>query len=501
MRYSEWLKSAPLALAASSTGATSLPDDLFELTVGEAAQLICRQAVSSRQLTEMWLQRIDAHAHLNAFISVDAQAALAKAEAYDLYVSKGGPCLPLGGVPIAVKDNIQVKGFSNTAGTPALAAFQPREQAPVIDRLEAAGAIIIGKTNMQELAYGTSGYNTAFHVPGVIGVRNAYDPSRIAGGSSSGSASAVGARLVPAALGTDTGGSIRQPCALNGCVGFRPSVGRYNQQGVTPISPTRDTVGPMTRSVEDAMLLDQVITGQPAAPARPPQGIRLGVPEQFWQELEPAVAVQARKALGELERAGVQLVPVSLPGLHELDAQVGMPIALYEGKASLQAYLEHSHSGVSLEQLAAQISSPDVRSLFEQFIMPQKIPTADGQVGDLLAAYRWAMDHGRAQMLEQYQAVFSAHSLDALIFPTTPERAILSNPQASSFAAFSRMIRNANPGSNVSLPGISLPAGLAGTPALPVGLEIDSLPHSDSQLLAIALTLQGILGRQPGPAL
>lgn len=499
MRYTQWLKSAPLALAATTACAANLPDDLFELTASEAAALICAKAVSSRQLTHVWLQRIDAHAGLNAFIAVDAQAALAKADAYDQYLANGGACLPLGGVPIAVKDNIQVKGFANTAGTPGLAGFHPQHNAPIIDRLEAAGAIIIGKTNMQELAYGTSGYNTAFHVPGVIGVRNAYDASRIAGGSSSGSASAVGARLVPAALGTDTGGSIRQPCALNGCVGLRPTVGRYSQEGITPISPTRDTAGPMTRSVEDAILLDQIITGQAPASAITARQIRLGVPEQFWQALEPAVASRSREALAQLEHASVQLVPVSMPGLLELDALVGMPIALYEGKASLDDYLQRNHTGVTLEQLARQISSPDVKTIFEQFIMPQKIPTADGKTGDLLAAYRWAMDHGREQMLAQYQSVFTSHALDALIFPTTPELAITSNPEATTFAAFGRMIRNADPGSNVSLPGVSLPAGLAGEPALPVGLEIDGLPHSDAHLLAVALTLQGILGRQPAP--
>lgn len=495
MHYSEWLKGA-----SSSATPADLPDDLFELTASEAAQLIGSQRVSSRQLTGLWLQRIEAYAHLNAFVSVDAKAALAKADVYDLYLKNGGEHLPLGGVPIGVKDNIQVKGFANTAGTPALAGFYPQHNAPIIDRLEAAGAIIIGKTSMQELAYGTSGYNTAFHVSGVVGVRNAYDHSRIAGGSSSGSASAVGARLVPATLGTDTGGSIRQPCALNGCVGFRPSVGRYSQQGITPISPTRDTAGPMTRSVEDAILLDQIVTGQAPAPSIATTQVRLGVPEQFWAELEPAVAAQAHHALAQLERAGVQLVPVSMPGLHELDAKVGMPIALCEGKASLREYLHSSRSGVSLEQLAAQISSPDVKALFDQFIMPQQIPTPDGQAGDLAAAYRWAMDCGRVQMLELYQAVFTAHALDALVFPTTPELAIPSNPQATSFAAFSRMIRNTNPGSVVGLPGISLPVGLAGEPGLPVGLEIDGLPHSDAHLLAVALTLQGVLGRQAGPA-
>ncbi|MDE1167425.1 MAG: amidase family protein [Pseudomonas sp.] len=368
--------------------------------------------------------------------------------------------------------------------------------APIIDRLEAAGAIIVGKTNMHELAYGSSGYNTAFHVPGVVGVRNAYDPNRIAGGSSSGSGSAVGARLVPVALGTDTGGSIRQPCALNGCVGLRPTVGRYSQAGIVPISPTRDTAGPMARSVEDVRLLDQVITGQaPHAPLAA-GNIRLGVVAQFWEGLAPEVEQQSRAALGRLEKAGVTLVPVAMPGIHELDAKVGMPIALYEGRDALQTYLQTNHTGVELGALVAQISSPDVKTLFEHFIMPRKMPTPDGGIGELAQAYQWAIGKGRPQMIQAYQAVMQTHQLQALVFPTAPDVAMLSSPDATSFEAFARMIRNTDPGSNAGLPGISLPIGLAGQPGLPVGLEIDGLPHSDGQLLAIAQTLQDILGRQ-----
>lgn len=501
MYYSTLINGAPRAQAAmaSSAPATPLPENACELTASEAAALIGSGAMTSRQLVEAILARIDAHHRLNAFIEVDPAGALAKAQAYDDYLAAGGACLPMGGVPIAIKDNIQVKGFANTAGTRGLAHFRPNRNATIVDRLEAAGAIIVGKTNMHELAYGTSGYNTAFHVPGVVGVRNAYDFNCVAGGSSSGNGSAVGARLIPLALGTDTGGSIRQPCALNGCVGFRPTVGRYSQDGIVPVSPTRDTAGPMARSVEDLILMDQVITGLAAVSPPKPAEIRLGVVEQFWEDLSPEVAQQCRKALQRLEKAGVQLVPVSLPGIHELNTRISMPIALYEGRDALESYLQLSETGITLDAVVAQICSPDVKALFEAFIMPRKLPAPGGGVVDLATAYQWAMSTGRPQMIGEYRTLMQANQLHALVFPTTLDQALASNADATTFAAFARMIRNVDPGSNAGLPGISLPVGLQTPRSLPVGLEIDGLPETDGQLLAIAQTLQGILGRQDGP--
>lgn len=496
-------KSNKGALASVETAASVVApshDALHELTVTAAAALVSSKVLTSRQLVETCLRRIDAHSHLNAFVSVDAESALAKADAYDQRIAEGNASLPLGGIPIAIKDNIQVQGFATTAGTPALKHFHPLGSAAIIDRLEAAGAIIIGKTNMHELAYGTSGYNTAYHVPGVVGVRNAYHPDYIAGGSSSGSASAVGARLVPAALGTDTGGSMRQPCALNGCVGFRPSMGRYSQEGIVPVSPTRDTAGPMARSVEDVILLDQIMTGLPPAPIPALQDIRLGRVKEFWADLSPEVETQATAALVQLERAGVEIVPVSLPDIWALNAKISMPVVLHESFDALEDYLERSDAGITLCALVAEISSPDVKAIFEHFIMPRKIPGADGGLEDLAPAYRWAIETGRPRLINDYQVLMETHGLDALVFPTTPDLPLLSSPEATSLAAFARMIRNTDPGSNAGLPGISLPVGLAGNPLLPVGLEIDGLPNSDDRLLAIAQALQNVFGRQVPPA-
>jgi len=489
----------PEKVSSEVKGLSALPEHLWELTLTEAAALVRHRHITSRSLVEAWLSRIADFSQLNAFISVDAAAALAQADSYDRYLEAGGDPLPLGGVPIAVKDNIQVVGFANTAGTPALSNFFPKRNAKVIEPLLRAGAIVVGKTNMHELALGTSGYNTAFHSPGVIGVRNAFDHSCIAGGSSSGSGSAVGARLVPAALGTDTGGSIRQPGAVNGCVGYRPTVGRYPVDGITPISPTRDTPGPITRSVEDVVLLDSIITGALPAEASAAESIRLGVVDQLWADLSEPVRRLTEEALRKLEQQGVQLVRVSMPEIFEMNHAVSMPLALHECRSALTEYLLANETGVSFDELVAGVSSPDVRTIFEDYILPGRLGELEGQSMDLEQAYVTAMKDARPKLIQIFELLFKEHQLDAIIHPTTPDLAIKSEPAATSFEAFARMIRNADPASNAGMPGISLPVGVSQQEGLPVGIEIEGLPGSDEQLMSIASFIESVLGRGPSP--
>lgn len=472
---------------------------LWELTLTEASSLICEGKVTSRKLVETWLARIADYPQLNAFISVDAAAALNQADMYDRYLEEGGDPLPLGGLPIAVKDSIHVVGFANTAGTPALAHYYPKSNAAIVKPLLQAGAIVVGKTNMHELAFGASGYNTAFHSPGVVGVRNAFDQTRIAGGSSSGSGCAVGARLIPAALGTDTGGSIRQPGALNGCVGFRPTIGRYPSEGITPISPTRDTPGPIACSVEDVILLDSIITG--ALPAVPPKvsSIRLGLLKELWTDLSEPVQAIAQAALAKLAEKDIQLVLVSIHDIFELNRAVSMPVALHECRPALIDYLSTNEVGISFNELVEGISSPDVRSVFEEFILPGRLPGVDGQVVNLEHAYVSAIEVERPKLIERFEKLFKEHQLDALIHPATLDVALKSEPDASRFEVFARLIRNADPASNASMPGISLPAGLSADEGLPVGIEIDGQPGRDAHLLSIAGVIESILGRGPAP--
>ncbi len=184
-------------------------------------------------------------------------------------------------MPIVVKDNIEVARLPSTGGTPALKGYVPKADAPVVKRLRDAGAIVLGKTNMHELAFGISGYNPAYNTGAEVGVRNAYDASRSAGGSSSGTGAALGARIVLAGLGTDTGGSVRVPCAFNGCAALRPTVGRYSQKGILPISHTRDTAGPMALAMSDVELLDRVISGAKRGQGRRPEGGAIGAGERL----------------------------------------------------------------------------------------------------------------------------------------------------------------------------------------------------------------------------
>src|ERR1700688_3541200 len=279
---------------------------------------------------------------LNAFIVLNRDGALAAAAKVDAGGKKGG----LAGLPIIVKDNINTADLPTSGGTPALQNARPSRNAPSLQKLLDAGAIIIGKANMHELAFGITSTNlSSFAGP----VKNPYDKTRIPGGSAGGTAAAVAARIVTCGLGSDTGGSTRVPAALTGTVGLRPSVGnggaerRYDDANlVVPISHTRDTVGPMGRTVADVALLDSVITGSPMPSAEPLRGKRLGIPASFWtgldRELE-AVAVAARAKLAD---AGVILVDVDMPGLFELNAKVSFPVALHEPGADIPAYLKAS---------------------------------------------------------------------------------------------------------------------------------------------------------------
>lgn len=466
--------------------------DLANASVDVITKLIQERKVSCEELVHHYFATIEKQESLNAFISTDKNSAIQQAQYWDKYLLSGKPCPALMGILIAVKDNIHVEGFPNSAGTPALAQFKPQSSAPIIQKLIDHGAIIVGKTNMHELAFGVTGYNTAMHIEGVVGTRNAVNPLHIAGGSSSGSAVAVAAGMVPIAIGTDTGASIRLPSALNGCVGFRPTVGRYSQECITPISHTRDTAGPIAHTVSDIILIDQLITQEPKKEPLQPHQIRLGINPYFWNHLDEDVHQQAYIALGLLKDAGVEIIPVDMPNLEQLNHAISFPVVVYEGKYDLIQYLKHHHIDLTLESVIDQISSPDVQALFKQNILPQLIQDQTGQLVPVLSVYEKAISEARPQLLELYQNTFKAHNLHALLFPTSPIVAPLANEQVSSIENFQTMIRNTDPGSNIGLPGLSLPIGKGAKSKLPIGLEIDGLPHQDSEILAIGETLEEI---------
>jgi len=474
--------------------------DPAALGAGEAARRLCAGEFTSTRLVEATLARIKAHAALNAFVTLDEAGALAAARAADAAHRPGAACKPLAGVPVVVKDNIHVRGLPSTAGTPALKDFVPAEDAPVVAKLRAAGAIVVGKTHMHELAFGITGYNPAFQTGPEVGVRNAYDTRRVAGGSSSGTGAALGARLVAAGLGTDTGGSVRIPCAFNGCAALRPTVGRYPAEGIAPISHTRDTAGPMAVSMADVALLDRVIAGGAAIAPADLKRVRLGVVPAFFADLDADTRAVTDAALATLRAAGATLVEVEMPQLMAHNDAVGFPLALYEAHDDMVAYLARHRTGIDLAQLAAGIASPDVKGTFDGLVIPRKLPAPGGGLADAAPAYERAMKVERPALQALYRDTFAQHRLDALVFPTVPRAAPLATPEASSPENFGAIIRNTDPGSNAGIPGIQLPAGLGAQTGLPIGLEFDGPAGSDRALLALGLAVEAVLGRLPPPA-
>jgi Asp-tRNA(Asn)/Glu-tRNA(Gln) amidotransferase A subunit family amidase len=490
-----------LSVVLTTTACASMtprPADLTELGVVDAARLIRERRVTSVELTQAYLARAEARPDLNAFVTLDRARAVAAAQQADADLAAGKVRGPLHGVPLVVKDNVHVAGMPNTAGTPALRRFVPQTSAPVAQKLLDAGAIVLGKTNMHELAFGISGYNEGFFTAQPIGTRNPYDPTRIAGGSSSGTGAAIAARLAPGGLGSDTGGSVRIPAALCGIAGLRPTIGRYSGEGVTPIAHSRDTAGPMAQSVADVALLDSVIAGGSATPASL-KGVKLGVYRAyFFADLDADTRAVTEAALDKLRQAGATIVEVDMPELKALNDAASFPVALYEAYDDLKSYLERYRVGLTVEQVAAAIASKDVKGTYEGLVIPRKLPAPSGVV-DAAPIYNAAMQQARPALLAHFVNTFRNHGIDALVGPTTPHVAVAQGPEASSLATFLLFIRNTDPGSNAGLPGLTVPAGLGPTTGLPVGLSLDGPRGSDERLLSIGLAMEKVLGRTPAP--
>jgi mandelamide amidase len=352
---------------------------------------------------------------------------------------------------------------------------------------------VLGKTNMHELAFGITSNNATFGA-----VANPYAPQRIAGGSSGGTATSIAARMAPAGLGTDTGGSVRIPAALAGIAGLRPTLGRYPQTGITPIAHTRDTAGPMARSVADLAVLDTVITDtEEAVVPASLKGLRLGVPNALNDGVDAETARVMGTALARMKAAGVVLVDTDVPDLLALNAKVSFPVALYEVTIDLPAYARRYGIGLDFKGFAEQVASPDVKGLFAALAKGEP-PSVTKSV------YDEAIKVHRPMLQRAYAGYFTRHKVAAIVFPTTPLAAApigddqeteLDGKKVPTFPTF---IRNTDPGSNAGIPGLSIPAGL-NKAGLPVGLELDGPVGADRRLLAIGLALEKLLGPLPAP--
>jgi indoleacetamide hydrolase len=464
---------------------------LHELGVAEAAAAIRSGDITAEALADALLARAGANANLTAFITLEPDQVRAAARRADLDRKSGAVLGALHGVPVALKDNLDTADLPTSGGTPGLAGHRPKRNAVIVDALLGAGAITLGKCNLHELAFGITNNNATFGP-----ARNPYAPDRIPGGSSGGTGVAVAARLAPGGVGTDTGGSVRVPAALCGIVGFRPSTGRWSQSGVVPISHTRDTPGPMTRSVADCALMDGVVTGAAGeiVPARL-EGLRLGVPRRhFWEDLDPELERVCEAVLQKLKEAGVVLVDVDMSEEAGLDAEAGFPIALYETVEDLGRYLQGHQHALDFAGIAKRAGSPDVNGLLTSLAGANAIPEP---------VYRKAMEQ-RVALRNAYQRHFGEHAIAAIVFPTTPapaapigddETFMLNGKPHPTFATF---IRNSGPGSVAGIPGLSLPAGQTAA-GLPVGIELSGPVSSDRELLAIGAAVERLLPRLPAP--
>jgi Asp-tRNA(Asn)/Glu-tRNA(Gln) amidotransferase A subunit family amidase len=492
------------ACTTTGTSSTSMHTTSAQLamTASEAVEAIRSGSLSAETYVTTLLGRAEQLAALNSMITLNRAGAIAAARRVDAARASGATLPTLAGLPIVVKDNINTANLPTTGATPALKDLRPSANAPALQRLLDAGAIVLGKANMHELAFGTTSTN---FTPFAGTVRNPYDRNRVPGGSSGGTGAAIAARIAPAGLGTDTGGSVRIPSALCGIAGLRPTVGnggaqrRYDGSGVLPISHTRDTIGPMGRTVRDIALLDAAMAGAAIASSVPLAGLRIGVPASFWKDTETQVATVMLAAKARLQSAGVVFVDVDAPELWELNGKVSFQVVLHEAGRDIPAYLQATGTRITLADIAAQVASPDVKG-------PMGAVLADPTAPE----YQAAITIHRPQMQAVYARYFAANRLDAMMFPTTSVAAPLIDAQHGSSKisvnggplvdTFATMIRNSDPGSNTGVPGLSLPAGLTAS-GLPVGLSLDGPMGSDSRLLGIGLSMESVLGVLPAPQL
>ncbi|MFI4973840.1 MAG: indoleacetamide hydrolase [Caulobacterales bacterium] len=488
------LSALPFAGSSARAGTAS---QMIELSATRAVAAMRAGEFTAEAYADALLARCAAGQSLNAFITLSPDRVREAARAADRLRAAGGALGALHGLPIPVKDSVNTKDLRTTAGTAALRDFHPAADATAVARLRAAGASVLGKTNLHELSFGWTSNNLAFGA-----VHNPYDPARIPGGSSGGTAAAVAARMAPLGVAEDTQGSIRVPAALCGVCGFRPTTGRYPTEGTAPITPLFDQIGPHARVVSDLALFDAVMTGdaRPIEPV-PLRGLRLGlVRGYYFAGLDEQVEQAMDAVLGRLRAAGVVLVEAEAPGLADLVSQVTGPVQIHDAAAALTAYLKASGAPVSFDQLMAQVS-PDVKAIFERFV----VPGAPFAVSD--TAYAAARDVHRPAMQRLFADYFSQHGVAAILFPATMTRATVIGQAdtvtiAGAEVPFATAIaRNIAPGSTAGLPGLILPAGLTREGRLPVGLELDGPAGSDRHLLGVGLAIEAALGPLPAPAL
>jgi aspartyl-tRNA(Asn)/glutamyl-tRNA(Gln) amidotransferase subunit A len=449
------------------------------VTIREAADALRARRVSAVELAAAATARITRlKSKLNAFITVTAEQAMAQARQADTELASGRDRGPLHGIPVAVKDLFATRGVRTTCGSKVYEDFVPGIDAAVVERLQAAGAVMLGKLNMHEMAYGITSANPHFGP-----VRNPWNVEHSPGGSSGGSGAAVAAQMVYAAMGSDTGGSIRIPAAFCGTVGLKPTYGRVSRFGALPLAYSLDHMGPLARSVRDAAIVLNAVAGHdrrdpnssrfPVIDFIPDdgcsiRGLRLGFPENFYFErLDSSVESAVRGVFARAQSLGAAVKPVRVPDIAALNA-VGLMIQLAEASAVAEPHLEHREK-----------FGPDVLALFDQ---GRLLPATD-----YLNAQRL-----RRQMRREFDRLWS--EVDCLITPTTPntaprigEKTIrLGGRDEDVRLATTRLVRGINV---LGLPALSIPCGL-GSNGLPIAVQIIGPAFEEALILRIGAALE-----------
>src|SRR5215467_2209325 len=470
--------------------------DVAFAPIEEIGKLFRKRKLSPVELTKLMLGRIEGlNPKLNAYITVIEELALAQARKAEseLCAPRGRKGRrdrgPLHGIPLSLKDNIYTKDIRTTAGSKILNDFVPRRDAVVVSQLQEAGAIILGKTNLHEFAYGVTTNNPHFGA-----TRNPWDLTRIPGGSSGGSAAAVAAGLCYGSLGTDTGGSIRIPAALCGIVGLKPTFGRVSVADVVPLSPRLDCVGPLARSTADAaLLLDPIfVRGEKEPPLQKAtrtksfslDGFRIGVPKEFFLKIVSLEVEHAfESALRALRKLGATLKEASIPLLQETE-DAGNQIAWAEAT--------HYHQRAGWFPARAADYGEDVRTRLE--------------LGAKVAAttYLQALEQ-REGFIGGFHAAMADARLDALVVPTTPIPAPGIDEEVTAVGGTNHptralLLRNNRPSNLGGLPAISVPCG-ATPDGLPVGLQLIGCVTDEALLLRIAHSVERDQPFVPPPCL
>ena len=465
--------------------------ELAYFSIEQAARLLRRGEISPVDLVEVSLKRIERwSSELNVFLTVLAENARRQAKVAEREIRRGRAKSPLHGIPVSLKDNFWTRGVRTTAGSTILANWVPNADSDVAKSLAEAGAILLGKTNMHEFAYGITGEN-----PHYGSSRNPWAPERISGGSSGGSVVAVALGMGAGSAGTDTGGSIRIPSALCGIVGLKPTYGLVSTAGVVPLGTTFDHCGPIARNVTDACILLEAIAGKyPRGAARPgwrtlrktlPRRFRIGVPREFYfDRIEPDVRRSVEAAAKKFEVLGARVEEVSLPRLARAVEQATIVVV-----AEASAY--HESQGYFPARAAEY--GDDVRGHLE--------------FGHKLLAVDYLRGMGACrEILADFEAAFE--EVDVILAPTAP----ISAPRVGETgvrvtgdretATRAELLRLTRPSNISGLPAISIPCGFTGE-GLPVGLQLMGPRWGEARLLAIARAYEEATEwhtRRPNPA-